>query len=120
MSIDYSNFAFSKPKNKEKNIKKVQKIKKKSKKLIKNEKNRYSILTNNLEKCFFCSNKKEELHEIFRGRNRQKSIKYGLIIPICSECHKKITLKRDKNLENYAKKIFIKKYSKELFIKEFK
>lgn len=59
MSIDYSNFAFPKPKNKEKNIKKVQKIKKKGKRLIKNEKNRYSILTNNLEKCFFCSNKKK-------------------------------------------------------------
>ena len=123
MSIDYSNFAFPKnikAKEETKNYLKKTKIRKKSKKLAKKEKNRYSILTNNLEKCFFCLNKKEELHEIFRGRNRQKSIKYGLIIPICSECHKKITLKRDKNLENYAKKIFIKKYSKELFIKEFK
>lgn len=58
-------------------------IKKKSKKLTKLEKNRFSILTDNLEKCYFCKNKKMELHEVFRGRNRQKSMKWGLVIPIC-------------------------------------
>jgi len=97
-------------------------MKKKSKKLAELEKKRFSILTTNLEKCYFCSNKKMELHEVFGGRNRQKSMKWGLIIPICRKCHTKITNDKEfsKILEAKAKNTFIKKYGKEQFIKEFK
>jgi hypothetical protein len=63
-----------------------------------------------------------ELHEAFRGRNRQKSMKWGLVVPICQKCHSKITIdkKFSKQLEEKAKEIFIKKYSEEKFIEEFK
>lgn len=110
------------PKNKTEKKKEVTEIKQKSNKLAKLEKNRFSIITDNLEKCYFCSNKKMELHEAFRGRNRQKSMKWGLVVPICKECHIRITKDKEfsKVLENKAKKIFIKKYSKEKFIEEFK
>lgn len=97
-------------------------IKKKSNKLAKLEKDRFSIITNNLEKCYFCPSKKMELHEAFRGRNRQKSMKWGLVVPICRDCHSKITKDKEfsKTLEETAKKVFIKKYSEEKFIEEFK
>ena len=67
--------------------KNAQKMKNKSKKLAKIEKNRFSVFTNDLEKCFLCDSKKEELHEIFAGRNRINSMKYGFVLPLCHECH---------------------------------
>ena len=49
---------------------------------------RYSILTNDLTKCIECGrNGTINLHEIFFGRNRQNSIKYGLVIPLCQAEH---------------------------------
>lgn len=67
MAIDYSKFAFPKPEKRQKTKKKMRK---KSKKLAKLEKNRYSILTDDLEHCFTCElerriRKKEDLHEVF-------------------------------------------------------
>lgn len=111
-----------KPLQKNKTAEKSTEIKKKSSKLAKLEKNRFSILTNDLEKCYFCNNKKMELHEAFRGRNRQKSMKWGLVVPICRECHSRITKDKEfsKMLENKAKQVFIKKYGQEKFIEEFK
>ena len=63
------------------------KLKKKRSKLAKLERNRYSILTNDLEHCFICGKPKNDLHEIFFGRNRLNSIKYGLILPLCRLDH---------------------------------
>lgn len=68
-------------------VKALQKIKKKSNKLAKLERNRFSVFTNNLNMCYLCGRKKDDLHEIFGGRNRINSIKYGFILPLCRECH---------------------------------
>lgn len=59
----------------------------KSKKLTKLEKNRKSVFTDNLDICYLCGKKKNDLHEIFGGRNRLNSIKYNLVLPLCRECH---------------------------------
>lgn len=49
---------------------------------------RYSILTDDLTTCIECGKMGPiNLHEIFFGRNRQNSIKYGLVIPLCQEKH---------------------------------
>lgn len=102
--------------------KKQKKIKQKSSKLAKLERNRYSIITYNLDICYICkSHKKDHLDEVFGGRNRQTSMKYGLVIPICFKCHRELTdnpLKK-KAIQGEAKQIFIKKYSEEKFIEEF-
>lgn len=102
--------------------KKQKKIKQKSSKLAKLERNRYSIITYNLDICYICQkHKKDHLDEVFGGRNRQTSMKYGMVIPICFKCHRKLTdnplLKKD--IQEEAKKDFYKKYSEEKFIKEF-
>lgn len=59
----------------------------KSKKLTKLEKNRKSVFTEDLEHCYLCGKKKNDLHEVFGGRNRINSIKYNFILPLCRECH---------------------------------
>lgn len=59
----------------------------KSKKLTKLEKNRKSVFTDNLDICYLCGKKKNDLHEVFGGRNRINSIKYNFILPLCRECH---------------------------------
>ena len=59
----------------------------KSKKLAKLEKNRKSVFTDDLDYCYLCGKKKNDLHEVFGGRNRINSIKYNFILPLCRECH---------------------------------
>ena len=72
-------------KYKEYKIKSNNQIKKKSKNLNKLERNRASILTES-NKCCKCPSKTDlTWHEVFRGRNRANSMKYGL----CLNCHEK-------------------------------
>ena len=59
----------------------------KSKKLIKLERNRFSVFTDDLTSCYLCGRKKDDLHEIFGGRNRRNSMNIGFILPLCRECH---------------------------------
>ena len=63
-------------------------IKKKSSKLAKLEKERFSLFTDDLEHCIICGKSPINKHEIFFGSaNRQKSMKYGLVIPLCTAEH---------------------------------
>lgn len=73
---------------KRKNAQYSKNIVQKSKKLTKIEKNRFSVFTTDLSKCYICKKQKDDLHEIFGGRNRQNSIKLGLVLPLCRECHR--------------------------------
>lgn len=59
----------------------------KSKKLTQLEKNRKSVFTDNLEHCYLCGKKKNDLHEVYGGRNRINSIKFNFVLPLCRECH---------------------------------
>ena len=96
-------------------------IKKKSNKLVKLENNRFSIITNNLDKCYICKQPKWDLHEIFAGRNRQVSMKYGLVIPVCRKCHEMIPKSKTltKKLHEVGQKAFEKEYKSENFIQVF-
>ena len=96
-------------------------IKKKSSRLAKLEKNRFSIITKDLEHCYLCGNKKQELHELIEGKNRQASMKYGLVIPICRKCHILVTNNRtlQEKLHKVAQKEFKKHYKTENFVQIF-
>ena len=59
----------------------------KNPKIAKLERNRKSVFTNDLTKCILCGKPKEELHEIFAGRNRLNSMKYDFVLPLCHNCH---------------------------------
>lgn len=96
-------------------------MKKKSSKLAKLERNRFSILTNNLDYCIICGKARQDLNEIYPGRNRQNSMKYGLVIPMCRSCHTKYT--NDRNMQLYWMKLGQEKFEemyKEDFISIFK
>lgn len=91
-------------------------MKKKSSKLAKLERNRFSILTDNLDYCIICGQKKQDLNEIYPGRNRQNSMKYGCVIPMCRNCHTKYT--NDRNLQLYWMKLCQKKFN-EIYEEDF-
>ena len=100
------------------------KLKSRTSKQTKLERNRFSILTNDLNRCILCGAKKEHLHEVCFGRNRINSIKYGLVIPLCSLHHTE--MHRNKEWQEYwhimAQKRFMEYYHKSIneFINIFK
>lgn len=78
-------------------------------KKIKNlEQNRFSIVTKNLDFCYLCGRRKNHLHEVFFGKNRVNSMKYGCVVPLCSDCHNKVHHNIDVDMK--LKKIFQKKF----------
>ena len=84
------------------------KIKKRTSKLNKLERNRFSILTNDLDHCIICGKEKDNLHEVFAGRNRLNSIKYGCVIPLCALHH--IKIHNDIELDTFYKKMAQKRF----------
>lgn len=74
-------------------------MKVKSKKLAKLERDRFSILTYDLTRCIICGMPKQDLNEIYPGRNRQNSMKWGLVIPMCRKCHTEYTNNREMQLK---------------------
>lgn len=98
-------------------------MKRKSKKIRQLEKNRYSIITNNLDVCFLCGKPKDHLHEVFFGNNRINSMRYGCVIPICAMCHTKVhqDIQIDLELKKRLEKAFIEVYECDIeyFIKIF-
>ena len=61
-----------------------------SNKLAKLEKNRYSVFTEDTKRCYLCgSTYKLTWHEIYSGKNRQNSMRYGLCLRLCLNCHSK-------------------------------
>ncbi len=71
----------------QKQISVSKKYRKKSSAIQKAERNRFSVFTDDLEHCILCGDKKDNLHEIFFGKNRIKSMNYGFVIPLCYSCH---------------------------------
>lgn len=54
------------------------------------EQKRFSLFSEDASHCYFCpSTDKLTWHEIFRGRNRFNSMRYGLCLRVCWKCHKK-------------------------------
>ncbi len=78
------------------------KIKQKSSKLTKLERNRYSVFIDDLKTCFYANKEcfgSITKHELFSGRNRQRSMKYGFVIPLCEYHHS--TLQEDESFNQY-------------------
>ena len=48
---------------------------------------RFSILTNDLNYCYVCGSLKHSLHEIYFGKNRVNSMKWGCVVPLCLNHH---------------------------------
>ena len=76
------------------------------------EKQRSSILTNNLNKCYLCGGPKNHLHEIYFGKNRVNSMKYACVVPLCASCHAKVhsQIELDLKLKKLCQKAFNEVY----------
>ena len=76
------------------------------------ENKRFSILTNDLTYCYLCGNPKNHLHEVFFGKNRVNSMKYGCVVPLCAYCHSKVhsNIELDLKLKKLCQKRFIEVY----------
>lgn len=66
-------------------------MRRKSSKLAKLERNRYSILTDDLEHCFYCGRSPVDIHEIYGGANRKVSMANGFCVPLCRHHHELVT-----------------------------
>ena len=62
-------------------------MKKKTSKLRLLERNRFSVFYE-LDSCMNCGSTYQlTKHEIFGGSNRQNSMRYGFVLPLCLKCH---------------------------------
>lgn len=62
---------------------------------------RKSIITDEIDKCFICGSRRNiEAHHIFGSTERDLSEKYGLVVPLCSVCHKHPRLGVHQDSEN--------------------
>ena len=98
-------------------------MKTKTSKLRKLEESRYSIVYDNLDIRCMCELKpRTDLNEVFCGRNRQNSMKYGCVMPLCRDCHTRYT--NDRNIQLHYMKLFQEKFeeshSRQEFIDIFK
>ena len=91
-------------------------MKKKSSKLAKLERERYSIFTKNFNRCYYCneSRGKMDIHEVYGGSNRQRSMKYGLCVPLCRKCHSNEIVIQD--LRKWCQREYEKTYTRDEFI----
>ncbi len=100
----------------------LKKTRQKSKKLTKLEKDRFSILVNPTKCCICSATANLTWHEVFRGKNRTNSMKYGLCLRMCLNCHEEYQENKEFN-EYWHKKaqaIFVKTYPDLDFLKIFK
>ena len=97
-----------------KEFQKPQSIKKVSNKQRKLNNSRYSIFTNNFKECYYCHKKcKTDLHEVYGGSNRTRSIKNGLVVPLCRKCHS------NEKVINYLRILIQKEFEKTRTREEF-
>ena len=55
------------------------------------ERKRWSFLTDDLDHCYLCGKKRDNLHEVFYGaKHRKLSMEYGCVVPLCIDCHYKV------------------------------
>lgn len=69
-------------------------------------------IVSNYNTCFLCgSHNKIEIHHCFNGALRKKSTKYGLVVPLCYECHR-----GQNGVHNNAEKmLYLKRIGQTLF-----
>ena len=86
-------------------------------KITRLERNRFSILTNDMDHCYVCGAYKQDIHEIYEGSKRIASMKNGCCLPVCRKCHQRFH--NDRDFAIVYKKLFQKEFEKEHTRDEF-
>ena len=94
-------------------------MKHKTSKLAKLERNRKSILTDDLEHCAICKQSPVDIHEIYGGRNRKVSMQNAFCIPLCREHHRIATINNSFSLQlkQLCQREYEKEHSRDEFLK---
>lgn len=99
-------------------------LKKKSNNQKQIESKRFSILQQNKSKCYFCDKRAVDTHELIKGRNRQNCIKWGLLVYLCRDCHRRTEEDSEfyQETRKLAQEIWQEHYNKNEkdFLKEFR
>lgn len=79
-----------------------------------------SILTDDMEHCFFCGRPYPQIHHIFFGTaNRKASDRYGMTVPLCQNCHTGNNgIHHNKGFDMKVKKIAQEKFEAEIGTRE--
>jgi 5-methylcytosine-specific restriction endonuclease McrA len=75
-----------------------------------------SIICEDMTTCYLCgSSYYIEIHHVFSGFNRSKSTKYGLVVPLCRNCHR-----GDEGVHsNYSKMKYLRKIGQQKFEEKY-
>lgn len=93
-------------------------LKKRTSRQTKKEKDRFSIIYQDLSKCCICGSEQcVEINEVFEGAYRQTSIRLGMVVPFCHKHHQRFHRDRLFNLKYKA--MFQKEYENTHFHEEF-
>ena len=49
-----------------------------------------SIMTDDMDACYVCGKRADEIHHVMHGPDKKLSEKYGLMVPLCRGCHNKV------------------------------
>lgn len=90
-------------------------------------KKRFSLLTDNMKKCYITgSTQNIHIHEVFYGNaNRKKSIEWGCCVPLRADYHNASSYgvhfnrELDLKLKREMQKAFEEKYDHDTFMKVF-
>lgn len=50
----------------------------------------YTIMTRNPNCCYVCGDKAVDMHHALHGADKKLSEEYGLMIPLCRDCHNRV------------------------------
>lgn len=81
-----------------------------------------SIITNDFDHCYICGQPATDVHHIFNAANKKKSEKYGLLMPLCFNCHYEIHNVPGKmnSTKEFGQRIFEQYYPELDFLEIFK
>ena len=72
--------------------------------------NRYtSIFTEDYEHCYKCGRLATDWHHIFNASNKKHSEEYGLMLPLCRDCHNEIHMKLMRQTKAWAQGCLMRK-----------
>ena len=93
-------------------------MKQKSSKLARLERNRLSILTDDLKHCYLCGCPLVDMHEIYGAGNRKASMRNGFCVPLCRHHHMQVTCNNTMNreLKQVCQKKFEETHTREEFM----
>lgn len=83
-----------------------------AKKKVKKDAYQHSILTDDLESCYYCKRSPVQMHHIFGGHNRDKATEDDFIVPLCWECHVKLHNEHSQQMNYFLKRDAQRAYEK--------